>query len=217
MKRMSMDQIQVLVCDDHPMVRQGVETMLSVCDDLVLVQSASNIYDGVQKIAEHQPDVVLLDWYLGDSDGMSNIPKITALESPPKIIVLTSFNRQDLVPSALELGASGFHFKDVSADQLVNAIRSVHRGEVSLAHQAARVLVESIIKKKEPSPIPSDLSDRELEVLGLIAKGLTNAEISQRLKIKPSTVKTYVSRILGKLNVASRVEATALALKQGLV
>lgn len=191
--------------------------MLSVYDDLKLVQSASNIHIGVQKVAEQRPDVVLLDWYLGDSDGLTNIPKLKVIEPTLKIIVLTSFNLQDLVPSALELGVSGFHFKDVSADQLVNAIRSVHRGEMSLSHQAARVLVESVIKKKEPSSLSTDLSGRELEVLGLIAQGLTNAEISQQLKIKRSTVKTYVSRILGKLNVASRVEATALALKQGLV
>lgn len=212
-----MPPIRILVCDDHPMVRQGVETMLSIFDDLTLVQSATSISEGVQQVIEQRPDVVLLDWYLGDADGLSNIPRMISADPQVKIIVLTSFNGQDLVSQAMEQGARGFHFKDISADQLVNAIRTVVNGEVSLAPQAARVLVDSVIKRKEPSPISAELSQRELEVLELIAQGLTNAEISHRLKIKQSTVKTYVSRILGKLNVASRVEATALALKHDLI
>lgn len=212
-----MSQIRILICDDHPMVRQGVETMLSVFDDLKLVQSASNIQEGMRFVSEHRPDIMLLDWYLGDTEGISNLKLLKSLDEQLKIIILTSFNQHDIVSLAMEKGASGFHFKDISAEQLVNAIRTVHKGEMSLAPQAARVLVESVIRKKEPSLIPTDLSQRELQVLGLIVKGLTNAEISQKLDIKQSTVKTYVSRILGKLNVASRVEATALALKHGLV
>ncbi len=207
-------RIRVLVVDDHAMVRRGLATFLKVFDDLELSGEAANGQAAIQRCAELQPDVVLMDMVMPDMDGAATTRQIRLQSESIQVIALTSFKEESLVQSALQAGAIGYLLKDVSADELAQAIRAAHAGRATLSPEAAQVLVQAATRAQAPG---LDLTERERTVLALMVEGLNNTQIAARLTVSPSTIKTHVSNILSKLGVASRTEAVALALRHGLV
>jgi NarL family two-component system response regulator LiaR len=203
-----------MVVDDHTMVRRGLATFLKVFDDLQLAGEAESGAAAIQLCGEILPDVVLMDMVMPDMDGATATRAICQKYPQVQVIALTSFKEGDLVKNALEAGAIAYLLKDVSADDLVRAIRAAHAGRATLSPEAAQALVETA---NQP-PVPSlDLTEREHEVLALMVEGLNNTQIAARLTVSPSTIKSHVSNILSKLGVASRTEAVALALRHKLV
>lgn len=214
MSATSSHPIRVMVVDDHTMVRRGLATFLKVFDDLEMVGEASTGEAAVRRSFDIQPDVILMDLMLPDIDGVTATRTIRDRSPSVQIIALTSFKEPNLIKNALEAGAIGYLLKDVSADELASAIRAAHAGRATLAQEATEVIVRSASQPPEPG---LDLTDREREVLALLVEGMTNAQIADKLSVSPSTIKSHVSNLLSKLGVASRTEATALALRQGLV
>ena len=207
-------RIRVLVVDDHAMVRRGLATFLRVYDDLELSGEAASGQDAIQRCIELQPDVVLMDMVMPDMDGAAATRLIRNQSTSIQVLALTSFKEEGLVQSALQAGAIGYLLKDVSADELAQAIRAAHAGRATLSPEAAQVLVQAATQAPAPG---SDLTERERTVLALMVEGLNNTQIAARLTVSPSTIKSHVSNILSKLGVASRTEAVALALRHGLV
>jgi NarL family two-component system response regulator LiaR len=206
--------IQVLLVDDHRMVREGLAVFLQVADDLELAGQAKDGAEAVELSAQLQPDVVLMDLKMPQMDGATATRLITERFPEIRVIALTSFQEEGLVQSALQAGAISFLLKNVSAETLGEAIRSAAAGRPTLAPEAAQDLVRSATKGPQPG---SDLTPREREVLGLMSQGLSNKEIAEALVVSPSTVKFQVSRILSKLSASSRTEAVALAVQHHLV
>ena len=206
--------IRVMLVDDHAMVRRGLATFLKVVDDLQLVGEAESGEAAIQLCAEVLPDVILMDMVLPMMDGATATRAIRQQFPQVQVIALTSFKEGDLVKNALEAGAIAYLLKDVSADDLVRAIRAAHAGRVTLSPEAAQALVETA---NQP-PVPAlDLTEREREVLALMVEGLNNTQIAGRLSVGPSTIKSHVSNILSKLGVTSRTEAVTLALRNRIV
>jgi NarL family two-component system response regulator LiaR len=209
-----MTPIRVLIVDDHAMVRSGLAAFLSVADDLELVGEAENGNQAVRLVAEHQPDVVLMDLVMPGSDGVSATRTIRERFPDTRVLALTSFPEDQLVQQVLQAGATGYLLKNVGADELAQAIRATRAGRATLAPEAAQAL----IARATSGPAPGhDLSPREREVLALMVQGLSNPEIADRLVVGRSTVKFHVSSILGKLGATTRTEAVALALQHHLV
>ena len=206
--------IRIMLVDDHAMVRRGLATFLMVFDDLELVSEAENGFDAIQRCAETQPDVVLMDMVMPEMDGASATRAIRQQFPQVQVIALTSFKEGELIKNALEAGAIGYLLKDVSADELARAIRAAHSGRATLSPEAAQALVETANQPPAPG---LDLTEREREVLALMVDGLNNTQIAGKLVVSPSTIKSHVSNILSKLGVASRTEAVTLALRQKLV
>jgi NarL family two-component system response regulator LiaR len=206
--------IRVLVVDDHMMVRRGLATFLKIFDDLELAGEAASGQEAIQLCARLQPDVVLMDMVMPDMDGASATRLIRKQSPSVQVLALTSFKEEILVQSALQAGAIGYLLKDVSADELAQAIRAAHAGRSTLSPEAAQALVHATSQPPAPG---IDLTERELEVLSLIVEGLNNSQIAARLTVSPSTVKSHVSSILSKLAVTSRTEAVSLALRNRLV
>jgi NarL family two-component system response regulator LiaR len=206
--------IRVMLVDDHTMVRRGLATFLKAFDDLELAGEAEHGRTAIQLCAKLQPDVILMDMVMPDMDGATATRSIRQQFPRVQVIALTSFKEVELVKSALEAGAIGYLLKDISADELVKAIRAAHAGRATLSPEAAQTLVHAA---SQPAPPGSDLTEREREVLALMVEGLNNTQIAGRLTVSPSTVKSHVSNILSKLGVASRTEAVSLALRNGLV
>ena len=206
--------IRVLVVDDHTMVRRGLATFLKVFDDLDLAGEAASGQEAVSLCAELQPDVVLMDMVMPDMDGATATRLIRKQSPSTQVLALTSFKEEILVQSALQAGAIGYLLKDVSADELAQAIRSAYAGRSTLSPEAAQALVHATSQPPAPG---LDLTEREREVLTMMVEGLNNTQIAARLTISPSTVKSHVSNILSKLGVASRTEAVTLALRNRLV
>ncbi|MBE3119039.1 MAG: response regulator transcription factor [Candidatus Atribacteria bacterium] len=203
-----------MLVDDHTMVRRGLATFLKVFDDLQLAGEAESGAAAIQLCGEILPDVVLMDMVMPDMDGATATRAICQKYPQVQVIALTSFKEGDLVKNALEAGAIAYLLKDVSADDLVRAIRAAHNGRATLSPEAAQALVETA---NQP-PVPGlDLTEREHEVLALMVEGLNNTQIAARLTVSPSTIKSHVSKILSKLGVASRTETVALALRHKLV
>lgn len=205
--------IKILLVDDHDMVRRGLSVFLLAYEDFQLVGEAVNGLEAIQKCAELQPDVVLMDLMMPVMDGVSAIKAIREKYSHIQVIALTSFSEEKLVESSLKAGAIGYLFKNVSVDELAGAIRAAHFGQPTLSVEATRILIN---KTTQPAAPGSDLTDRELDVLKLLVKGLSNPEIADNLSISRSTVKTHVSHILEKLDASNRLEAVTLALKHKL-
>lgn len=204
------DPIRLMIVDDHTMVRRGLTTILKVFDDLQLVGEAESGEDAIQLCAEVLPDVILMDMSLPGMDGAMATRAIRKKLPQIQVIVLTSFKDGKLIKQALEAGAIGYLLKDVSADDLVQAIRSANAGRATLSPEATQSLVETA---NLPSTPGQNLTEREREVLALMIEGLNNVQIAGRLTVSPSTIKSHVSNILAKLGVASRTEAVTLALR----
>ena len=205
--------IRVMLVDDHAMVRKGLATFLKIFDDLQLVGEAESGAIAIQLCAEISPDVILMDMVMPDMNGAAATRAIRQQFPHVQVIALTSFKEGDLVKNALEAGAIGYLLKDISADELVRAIRAAHAGRATLSTEAAQALVEST---NQPSMPGLDLTEREREVLTLMIEGLNNTQIAGKLSVSPSTIKSHVSNILSKLGVASRTEAVTFALRNRL-
>ena len=206
--------IRVMLVDDHAVVRSGLGAFLLAFDDLELVGEAGGGEEALRLCERFQPNVVLMDLVMPGMDGAAATRAIRERCPQIQVIALTSFKEKELVQGALEAGAIGYLLKNVTADELANAIRAAHDGKPTLAPEAAQVLIQAT---REPPAPGFDLTGREREVLALMVKGLSNPEIADWLIVSPSTVKFHVSNILSKLGVAGRTEAVALAVQSGLV
>ena len=206
--------IRVMLVDDHTMVRRGLAAFLKVFDDLQLAGEAESGREAIQLCADILPDVILMDMVMPDMDGAAATRAIRQQFPHVQVIALTSFKEGDLVKNALEAGAIGYLLKDISADELVRAIRAAHAGRATLSPEAAQSLVETA---NQPAVPGQDLTERELEVLALMVEGLNNTQIAGRLTVSSSTIKSHVSNILSKLGVASRTEAVTLALRNHII
>ncbi|MFY9814084.1 MAG: response regulator transcription factor [Dehalococcoidales bacterium] len=206
--------IRVLLVDDHMVVRSGLSTVLSVFDDLKLVGEAGDGEEAVRVCERLQPDVILMDLLMPKMDGVTAIKAIKTRWPQIQIIALTSFKEKEYVEGALKAGANGYLLKDVSAEELVNAIRKAVAGQPSLSPEAAQVLMKNV---SEPALPFQEMTGREKEILALMVEGMSNNEIAERLIVSQSTVKFHVSNILSKLGVTGRTEAVALAVKHHLV
>jgi NarL family two-component system response regulator LiaR len=203
-----------MLVDDHAMVRRGLATFLKVFDDLELAGEAESGIVAIKLCGEILPDVVLMDMVMPEMDGAAATRIIREKYPQVQVIALTSFKEGELIKNALESGAIAYLLKDVSADDLVRAIRAAHAGRATLSPEAAQSLVET--SNQPPAP-GLDLTEREREVLTLMVEGLNNTQIAGRLTVSPSTIKSHVSRVLSKLGVASRTEAVTLALRNRIV
>jgi two-component system, NarL family, response regulator LiaR len=206
--------IRVLLVDDHAVVRSGLGAVLLSYDDMELVGEAGNGEEAVKLCEKLQPDVVLMDLMMPVMDGVSATAAIRKQWPKINIIALTSFKEKEMVEGALKAGAMSYLLKNVSASELITAIKGAVSGQSRLSPEAAQVLIQDI---KEPPAPTYDLTDREKEILILMVDGLPNTAIAERLVVSQSTVKFHVSNVLSKLGVASRTEAVALALKHHLV
>jgi NarL family two-component system response regulator LiaR len=203
-----------MLVDDHAVVRSGLATFLLVYDDLELIAEAGSGEEAVRVCEHARPDVVLMDLVMPGMDGAAATRAIRERCPEVQVIALTSFKEHDLVQGALQAGAISYLLKNVSADELANAIRAAHSGRPTLAPEAAQALVRAA--SQEPAP-GQDLTPREREVLALMVEGLNNREIAERLIVSQSTVKFHVSSILSKLGATSRTEAVALAVQHHLL
>lgn len=210
----SSQPIRVMLVDDHMMVRRGLATILKVYDDLELVGEAADGDAAIQLCASLLPDVILMDLVMPDVDGVTVTRAIRQRFPTVQVIALTSFKEENLVQSALQAGAIGYLLKDVTAEELAQAIRAAHAGRSTLSPEASQALVKAATR---PPPSGHDLTDREMDVLALMIEGLNNTEIAEKLFVSPSTIKSHVSHILAKLDVSSRTEAVAVAVRQHLV
>jgi NarL family two-component system response regulator LiaR len=206
--------IRVMLVDDHTMVRRGLATFLHVFDDLELAGEAADGEAAIQLCARLLPDVVLMDMVLPGTDGVTATRVIRQRFPMIQVVALTSFKEEELVQNALQAGAIGYLLKDVSADELAQAIRTAHAGRATLSTEAAHALIHAVTQPPAPG---HNLTKRERIVLTLMAAGLNNTEIAQKLGVSPSTIKSHVSHVLAKLGVASRTEAVALAVRHHLV
>jgi two-component system, NarL family, response regulator LiaR len=226
---MSSDQIKVVIVDDHQIVRQGLRTFLELQEDIEVVGEATNGAEAVDLVGGVTPDVVLMDLLMPVMDGITATRKIGELGAQARVIVLTSFAEDDQIFPAIEAGAVSYLLKDVSPDDLVAAVRAAHRGEPHLHPDVARKLMAAATSRQAPaapsegadparsSASADDLTDRELEVVCLVAKGRSNREIAQELWISEKTVKTHVSHILTKLALKDRTQLAIYAITSGLV
>jgi NarL family two-component system response regulator LiaR len=206
--------IRVMLVDDHTMVRRGLATFLMVYDDLTLAGEAESGAAAIQLCAQVLPDVILMDMVMPEMDGATATRLIRQQYPQVQVIALTSFKEGKLIKNALEAGAISYLLKDVSADELAQAIRAAHSGRATLSPEAAQVLVETANLPPAPG---LDLTERERVVLTLMIEGLNNTQIAARLTVSPSTIKSHVSNILSKLGVASRTEAVTLALRNHIL
>jgi NarL family two-component system response regulator LiaR len=209
-------RIVVLIADDHAVVRQGLSTFLELQDDIEVCGQATNGQEAVTMAARLKPDVVLMDLVMPLLDGIAAIAQIRALATATRVIVLTSFADDEKILAAIRAGAAGYLMKDVSPQELAKAIRMVHAGEPILAPTVARRLMDEVGRPAEP-PAEDRLTEREHEVLKLIASGLSNKEIAGRLTLSEKTVKTHVSNILQKLHLSDRTQAALYAVRRHLV
>jgi DNA-binding NarL/FixJ family response regulator len=213
--------IQVLVADDQSLVRTGFRMILDAEPDIDVVGEAANGEQAVDGVKRLSPHVVLMDVRMPELDGIEATRRIRAAGSDARVLVLTTFDLDEYVYEALRAGASGFLLKDTPAEQLVDAVRVVAEGNGLLAPSVTRRLIEQVAKlpppRVGPPPELSELTPRETEVFELVAKGLTNAEIADRLVVGEATVKTHVARTLSKLGLRDRVQAVVFAYENGLV
>ncbi|WP_425832071.1 response regulator [Streptomyces fractus] len=217
--------IRVLVADDQMMVREGFSVLLNAMPDFEVVGEAVNGVEAIAKVRELRPDVVLMDIRMPELNGIEATREIVAADAGTKVLVLTTFDLDEYVYQALRAGASGFLLKDASARELADGVRVVASGEALLAPTVTRRLITEFAKLSETSRIPAgrqagaygELTERETEVLVLIAQGLSNIEIADRLVVAESTIKTHVSRVLVKLGLRDRTQAAVFAYEARLV
>ncbi|GAB2929881.1 response regulator [Streptomyces mayteni] len=209
------DVIRVLIVDDHQVVRRGLRTFLEVQDDIEVVGEAADGAAGVERAEELRPDVVLMDVKMPGTDGVEALGRLSELGNPARVLVVTSFTERRTVIPALRAGAAGYVHKDIDPEALAGAIRAVHAGHVLLQPEVAGAL----LAQEAPggnSGRAGSLTDREREVLALIARGRSNREIARALVLSEKTVKTHVSNILMKLDLADRTQAALWAVRHGI-
>jgi DNA-binding NarL/FixJ family response regulator len=214
--------IRVLIVDDQALVRAGFKMILDAEPEIDVVGEAADGIAGLEAARSLRPDVVLMDIRMPELDGLEATRRLTSGAGGPRVLILTTFDLDEYVYEALRSGASGFLLKDTPPEQLVQAITVVAGGEALLAPSITKRLIEEFVRtggttRAEPPPGIQELTSRELEVLQLIARGLSNAEIAKELFVSETTVKTHVARVLMKLNLRDRVQAVVLAYESGLV
>jgi DNA-binding NarL/FixJ family response regulator len=211
---------RVVIADDQALVRTGF-AMILAADGIEVVAEAGDGHEAIDAVRRTRPDVVLMDVRMPDLDGLEATRRILADHpDPPRILILTTFDLDRYVYAALRLGASGFLLKDVTADRLVAAVRMVRAGDAMLAPSVTRRLVERFARQPDGDTLHRDLSSltpRELDILRLIARGLSNLELAQQLHISETTVKTHVTRVLTKLGIRDRTQAIIVAYETGLI
>jgi DNA-binding NarL/FixJ family response regulator len=210
--------IRVLVADDQSMVRAGFRMLLSGDEDIEVVAEASNGLEAVEKAARFDPNVILMDIRMPELDGLEATRRILAADRTARVLVLTTFDLDEYVYEALRAGASGFVLKDDPPEQLLAAIRTIAAGDALLSPAVTKRVIARFARLARPAPPAEleELTERELEVFRLIARGLSNAEIGQELYIGETTVKTHITHILAKLGLRDRVQAVVLAYEAGL-
>jgi NarL family two-component system response regulator LiaR len=208
--------IHVLMVDDHAIIRKGMLAVLELVPDIKIVGEASNGLEAVMLAEKLRPDVILMDLVMPELDGIEAIRRIKAIQPAARILVLTTFAGEDMVFPAIKAGALGYQLKDSSPEGLIEAIRQVYHGEPSLHPIIARKVLQELLSPSEKPPTSDPLTQREVEVLRLIAQGCENKEIAEKLVISEATARTHVSNILGKLHLASRTQAALYALREGL-
>ena len=213
---MSSKPIRVLIADDHVLVRKGTAALLETEESIEVVGEASDGQEAVEKVGRLRPDVVLMDLVMPRMDGIEATRRITESQPGVRILVLTSFASDDKIFPALKAGALGYLLKDTEPEELVRAIRDVHHGRSTLNPSIARKVLEQLSHLSGRPPTSETLTEREVEILGLIAKGMSNREMADKLVISVATVRAHVSNILGKLQLASRTQAALYALREGL-
>ena len=212
------DKISLLIADDHALVRQGIRAFLELQADLTVLGEANSGEEAVQMAADLVPDVVLMDLVMPGIGGVEATRKVKQVSPHSQIIVLTSYHEDEYIFPALRAGALSYVLKDVGPDELADTVRKAARGESVLHPRVASRVVQELRGARRDAPnLFTDLSDRELDVLRLIADGLSNAEIAAKLVISEKTVKGHVSNILGKLHMMDRTQAAVFAWQQGLV
>jgi DNA-binding NarL/FixJ family response regulator len=207
------DVIRVLLVDDHQVVRRGLRTFLEVQDDIEVVGEAAEGTEGVDRAEELRPDVILMDVKMPGTDGVEALRRLRELANPARVLIVTSFTERRTVVPALRAGAAGYVHKDIDPDALAGAIRSVHAGHVLLQPEVAGAL---LAEEASGGGRGGSLTDREREVLALIARGRSNREIARALVLSEKTVKTHVSNILMKLDLSDRTQAALWAVRHGV-
>jgi DNA-binding NarL/FixJ family response regulator len=213
--------VRVLIADDQALLRGSLRVLIEATPDLVVVGEAGTGAEAVELVRVERPDVVLMDVRMPDMDGIEATRRITANEHAPRILVLTTFDLDEYVYSALRAGASGFLLKDTPPDRLLDALRVVASGEALLAPTVTRRLIAEFVRHPEPARRPArmltGITDREREVLALIARGLSNSEIEHHLRLSRATVKTHIGRLLAKLDARDRAQLVIVGYETGLV
>jgi NarL family two-component system response regulator LiaR len=213
---MAQKPIRLLIVDDQGIVRKGVRALLAEVDGMKVVGEASDGLEAVKQAEALQPDVILMDMVMPNMDGIEATRQIMARQPKTRILALTSFAADDKVFPAIKAGALGYLLKDSEPEDLIKAIKNIYRGEPFLHPNIARKVLEELSHPTGSPPTPEPLTERELEVLQLVAQGLSNQEIAKRLVIGDATVRTHIGNILSKLHLANRVQAALYALRKGL-
>jgi NarL family two-component system response regulator LiaR len=212
---MQPETIRILITDDHAVVREGLRTLIGTEPGMDVVGEAADGIEAVQQACELNPDVILLDMVMPRMGGLEAIQKIKSRCPEAHILVLTSFSDNETVFPAIKAGALGYLLKNTSPERLLNAIRDVHQGIPSISSDIANKLMRELHRTSNLPPTKEPLTEREMDVLKLVARGLTNQEIAQNLVIAEGTVRTHVSNILSKLHLANRTQAALYALREG--
>ncbi|MCX6082310.1 MAG: response regulator transcription factor [Chloroflexi bacterium] len=210
------DRIRILIADDHTIVREGLRTMLKPKPDMDLIGEATDGAEAVEKAAELRPDVILMDLLMPRKSGLDAIREIIQANPAIHILVLTSFSEEDRVIEAIKAGSKGYVLKDSSPQELIQAIRDVHAGKLFLFPGMTDRIIQKLIQPEQSAIANDDLTEREVEVLRLVAQGLSNQDIADRLKIGEGTARFHVNNILTKLGLSNRTQAALYALRKGL-